>query len=138
MVQILQLKVKLQEQAGKAYFALQKTMLNIGYDPRYCLDFLVKSVRPILTYNCEILSQTPEKKIKAVANGDKQLEQLYFESPSEKAHLRLCRNILGVSNKTSCLAVLGELGEYPVDILAYTQMVQYWHRIAVKMKKKTL
>ena len=101
-------------------------MLKIGYDPRYCLDLFVKSVRPILTYNCEILNQIPENKIKAVANGDKQLQQLYFGSPAEKIHLRLCRNILGVSNKMSCLAVPGELGEYPVDIFAYTQMVQYY------------
>ena len=91
-----------------------------------------------MTYNCEILNQISEKKIKAAANGEKQLEQLYFESPAEKVHLRLGRNILGVSNKTSCLAVSGELGEYPVDIFAYTQMVQYWHRIAVKMKRNSL
>ena len=131
-------KVKLQEQADKAYFALQKTMLKIGYDPRYCLDLFVKSVRPTLTYNCEILNQISKKKIKAVANGEKHLEQLYFESPAEKVHLRLCRNILSVSNKTSCLAFLGELGEYPVDTFAYTQMVQYWHRIAVKIKETLL
>ena len=67
-------KVKLQEQADKAYFTLQKTMLKIGYDPRYCLDLFAKSVRPILTHNCETLNQIPEKKIKAVASGDKQLE----------------------------------------------------------------
>ena len=91
-----------------------------------------------MTSNCEILNQIPEKKIKAVANGDKQLEQLYFEFPAEKVHLRLCRNILGVSNKTSCLAVLGEQGEYPVDIFAYTQVVQYWNRIAVQMKRNSL
>ena len=40
-------KIKRQEQADKAYLALQKTMLKIGYDPRYCLDLFVKSVRPI-------------------------------------------------------------------------------------------
>ena len=105
-------------------------MLRIGYEPRNCLDLFVKSVRPTLTYNCEILNHIPGKKIKAVADGYKQLKHLYFESPAEKVHLRLCRNILGVSNKTSCLAFLGELGEYPVNIFVvqYTQMVQYWHR----------
>ena len=123
-------KVKLHEQADKAYFALQKTTLKMGYNPRYCLDLFVKSVRPILTYNCEILNQISEKKIKAVANGEKQL--------AEKVHLRLFRNILGVSNKTSCLAVLRGLGEYPIDIFAYTQIVQYWHRIVVKMKRNSL
>ena len=51
------------------------------------------------------------------------LDQLYFESPAEKVHLRLCRNILGVSNTTSCLAVLWELGEYPIDIFAFLQMI---------------
>ena len=64
-------------------------MVKIVYEHRYCLDLFVKSVRPISTYNCEILSQIPEKKIKAVANGNEQLERLYFESPAEKVHLRL-------------------------------------------------
>ena len=132
--------VKPQEQADKAYFALQKTMLKIDYDPRCCSyrsicqiseTYFDKSVRPIL-------NQIPERKTKAVANRDKQLEQLYFESPAEKVHLRLCRNILGVFNKTSCMTVLGELGEYPVDIFSYTQMVQYWDRIAGKMKRNSL
>ena len=91
-----------------------------------------------MTYNCEILNQISEKKIKANATGEKKLEQLYLESPAEKVHLRLCRNILGVSNKTRWLAVLGKLGEYPVDIFAYTQIVQYWHGIAVKMKRNSL
>ena len=86
-----------------------------------------------MTYNCEILNQISEKKLKADANREKQLEQLYFE----KVRLKLCRNILCVSNKTSRLTVL-ELGEYPVDIFAYTQMVQYWHIIAVKMKRNSL
>ena len=98
-------KVKLQEQVNKAHFALQKTMLTIRYDPRYCLDLFVPSIRPILTYNCEILNQISEKKIKVVANGGKQLEQLYFESPAEKVYLRLCRNILCESNKRSSLEV---------------------------------
>ena len=51
------------------------------------------------------------------------LDQIYFECPAEKVHLRLCRNILGVSNTTSCLAVLWELGEYPIDIFAFLQMI---------------
>ena len=53
------------------------------------------------------------------------LEQTYFESPAKKVHLKLCRNILGVSNKTSCLAVLGELGEYPIEIFAFLHMIRY-------------
>ena len=43
-------KEKLQEETDKAYFALQKTMLKIGYDPIYCCsDLFAKSGRPILT-----------------------------------------------------------------------------------------
>ena len=44
-------------------------------------------MRPILTENCEILNEISEKKLKAIANREKQLEQLYFGSPSEKVHL---------------------------------------------------
>ena len=50
------------------------------------------------------------------------LEQINFESPAEKVHLRLLRIILGVSNKTSCSIVSGELGEYLTDMFVFSQM----------------
>ena len=43
-------KEKLKEQADKAYISLQEIMNRISYAPNLCLDPLVKSIIPILTY----------------------------------------------------------------------------------------
>ena len=81
------------------------------------MDLFKKSVEPFLTCDCE---------------------NLYFESPSEKLNLHLCRNILGLSKKPSSLAVLGELGQFPIEILCFTKMIKYWHHLKAKLGNKSL
>ena len=63
---------------------------------------------------------------------------LYFESPTEKASLQICRNILELSRKSSCLVVLGELGQFPVENFCFIQMIKYWHRLKTKMNDESL
>ena len=99
---------ELRKKADKAYFSLQRVLGRIKYEARLSMDLFKKSVEPILTYNCEILNQIPDKKINQLLSGKKCLENLYSESRSEKLNLHLCRNILGLSKKSSSLAVLGE------------------------------
>ena len=65
-------------------------------------------------------------------------KKLYFDSPGEKLHLQCCRNILGVSNKTSVVATLGELGCYPLMIKSFSQMIKYWHHIKTQVDSGTL
>ena len=102
------------------------------------MDLFKKSEEPILTYNCEILNQIPDKKIDQLLSRKKCLENLYFESPAEKLNLHLCRNILGLSKKSSSLAILGELGQFPIEILCFTKMIKYWHRLKTKLGNKSL
>ena len=60
--------------------------------------------------------------------GEIQLENLYFDSPAGKMQLQICGNILGVSEKTSVFASLGELRHYPLMLSCCVQMIKYWHR----------
>ena len=130
-------KEELREKADKAYFSLQRVLGRIKYEARLSMDLFKKLVEPILTYNCEILNQIPDKKIDQLLSGEKCLEDLYSESPSEKLNLHLCRNILGLSKKSSSLAVLGELGQFPIEILCFTKMIKYWHRLKTKLGNKS-
>ena len=34
--------------------------------------------------------------------------------------------------------MLGELGEYPIDIFAFSQIIQYWQRLKLNMVESTL
>ena len=131
-------KEELRNKADKAYFSLQRLLRRIKYEARLSLDLFRKAVLPILTYNCEILNQISNKKIENLLSGKQCLESLYFESPTEKANLHVCRNILGLSKKSSCLAVLGELGQFPTEIFCFTYMIKYWHRLKTKMSDDSL
>ena len=131
-------KEELRKKADKGYFSLQKLLGRIKYEARLSLYLFSKAVRPILTYNCEILNQISDKKLENLISGKLCLENIYFESPTEKANLQICRNILGLSRKSSCLAVLGELGQFPVEIFCFIQMIKYWHRLKTKMNDESL
>ena len=91
----------------------------------------------ILTYNCEFWSQLTESKIEAIKSKKLSLEESYFDVPV-KLHLLFCRNVLGVSYKTSNLATLGQLGGYPVMLNSYVLMIKYWHHIKTAYSKDPL
>ena len=131
-------KEELRKKADKAYFSLQRLLGKIKYEARLSLDLFRKAVLPILTYSFVILTQISDKKIEDLLSGKQCLENLYFESPTEKANLHVCRNILGLSKKSSCLAVLGELGQFPTEISCFTHMIKYWHRLKTKMSDYSL
>ena len=63
--------------------------------------------------------------------GEILLENLYIDCTAEKMTLQICRNILGVSKKTSVFVSFGELGRYPLMLSCCVQMMKYWHRIKI-------
>ena len=95
-------------------------------------------IAPILSYNCEVLNQISKHRLEAINNNAYSLEKLYFDTPGEKVHLQLCRNILGVSNKTNVVATFGELGCYPLMIGSFGQMIKYWHHIKTEVDNRSL
>ena len=48
----------------------------------------------------------------------------------EKLHIKLCRCILGVNNKTSNVGIYGELGRYPM----YIDIVQQCRRYSIHLE----
>ena len=102
------------------------------------MDLFRKAVLPILTYNCEILNQISNKKIENLLSGKQCLESFYFESSTEKANLHVCRNILGLSKKSSCLGVLWGLGQFLTEISCFTYMIKHWHHLKTKMSDDSL
>ena len=132
-------KEKLRKQANKAYFPVISALHKIDFDTVRCLKLFDSLIKPILTYNCEFWSQLTKSKIEAIQSKKISLEESYFDAPAEKLHLLFCRNVLGVSNKTSSLATLGELGRYPAMLnCLYVQRVKYWHHIKTAYSKDSL
>ena len=73
------------------------------------------AVKPVLLYSSEVwgmLNMT--SKLKKSKND--LIYDLYNDDKIEKLNLNLCKSILGVGSKASNLAVVGELGRYPLYI----------------------
>lgn len=131
-------KERLRIQANKAYFPMLKALQKIDFDAVPSIHLFDTLITPILNYNCEMWNQISKYKLEAINRGEYKLEKLYFETPGEKLHLQFCRNILGVSNKTSVVATLGELGCYQLMIKSFSQMIKYWHHIKTQIDSSTL
>ena len=115
-----------------------KALHKIDFDAEPTLHLFDKLIAPILNYNCEVLNQISKHRLEAINNNTYSLEKLYFDTPGEKVHLQLCRNILGVSNKTSVVATFGELGCYALMIGSFSQMIKYWHHIKTEVDNSSL
>ncbi len=56
----------------------------------------------------------------------------------DKLHIKFCKNILGVHSKSTNLAVIAELGRYPMIIQISTLVIKYWLRINSSMYENQL
>ena len=131
-------KEKLRRKANKAYFPMLKALHKIDFDAVPSLHLFDTLIAPVLNYNCEVLNQISKHRLEAINNNAFCLKKLYFDTPGEKVHLQLCRNIIGVSNKTSVVATVGELGCYPLMIGSFSQIIKYWHHIKTEVDNSSL
>ena len=72
------------------------------------LDLFDKIVQPILLYGCEVWGFSKTLLI-------------------EKLHLKFCKFILKINNKTPNYMVYGELGRHPLIINIKKRMISYWN-----------
>ena len=93
---------------------------------RRSLQLLDTLVLPVSQYCSEVITplSLPGKSFDCLDALLKSWEQY----APEKIQQRMCRMILSVQKKSSRLAVLGELGKYPVLLKGLTQCITYeWH-----------
>jgi Reverse transcriptase (RNA-dependent DNA polymerase) len=79
-------------------------------------------VMPSLMYGCEVW-------------GASLLSGGIFGSSDEPSRMRLSffRSLLGVRKSTASMAMLRELGEYPLRLLIVRQLVQFWNKVMTVM-----
>jgi hypothetical protein len=54
-------------------------------------------------------------------------DNIYYGSLCEKIHLKFCKFILGVHKRTTSIAVLSELGRFPLYFNIIKGMLLYWY-----------
>ena len=104
-------------------------MRNIG---RYCkpstaIRLFEKIVEPVLLYNCEVAGAYIPKKWDL-----RKFQSQIWETGIEmnQVVLSFLRQILGVNKKSTSIAILSEVGKYPICVRIYEQIFKYWIRVS--------
>ena len=81
------------------------------------------TVKPVLLYGSEIWRTFIGKKLRE--GKDNFISKLFSNLKQEHVHLKFCKYILGVGKRSTSLAILGELGRYPLYIEIIISMFKY-------------
>ncbi len=95
----------------------------------FTLDIDAATVRPILTYGCEVWASDFIQLIKKPDQLDK--------APFEQIN-NFCKFVLGESSRTSNFAVKAKLGGEPIFAFICSQVIRYWIRILITKTDRIL
>ena len=119
---------ELYQKALKCFYKLCKDFMPHNPSVKTCLHVFDHTIKPILLYGCEVWGSFNSYTAR-FRNGDVFLDRIYANLISENLHIKFCKNILGTHKKSSNLAVLSELGRFPLHFDILKSMLKYWHRL---------
>ena len=115
--------VDLKNRAIRAYYKLKQ---KLGYFFRRNINITLKLynalVRPILLYASDYWGCL----------------KMPINNPIETAHMRFCKDLLGVQKQTTNVGVLLELGEVPLTVLAQNNCIKNFSRIKIVKQANSL
>jgi hypothetical protein len=124
---------------SKGQKALNKLKGLIGgntINKALALKLFDQLIFPILSYGCEIWGA--EDFMTLLKQGNvKVMDDIYNKLPQEKLNIHFCKYLLGTTSKATNMAVIGELGRFPLYIRIISQMVKYYQRVS-KMQDGSL
>ena len=117
----------LHDKAMKAMHGLlQKLYRFNSCDPKIMLEVFDKMIMPIALYNSEVWGTMC---FPANEKNQEMLEVSPHKNPVEDVHIRFCKRLLCVNDKTTNWAVVSELGRLPTIVLIIDRMVKFWHHL---------
>ena len=96
----------LKDKANKAIFRLTDTVFKFEMTAKQSLDLFSTLIKPILLYGSEIWSSLSTHQLKVVNNDAIQLGNYILTSNIERSQFKFCKQILGLKQRCSFLAVL--------------------------------
>ena len=87
------------------------------------------TIKPILMYGSEITGMFKTSSAAYRKENEYLLQQTCINEFIDKSHFKYLKYILGVNKKSTKLAVLSELGRYPLYFSVVLSMLKYWFRI---------
>ena len=86
------------------------------------------TIKPILLYGCDVWGAF-NPFASRFRNGIISCDKIFSNLVSEKLHLKFCKKILGTHKKSSNIAVLSELGRFPLHFDIVKCLLKFWHRL---------
>jgi exonuclease III len=115
----------------KAYFKMAKMLSTEQSASSTVIHLFDHTVKPILLYASEVWGCINPNLRRIKNQPSHKLAKGYEKLWAEKLHLKMCRYILGVNQKTSTLAVRGEMGRYPLYLEVALNVLKYYNHILV-------
>ena len=120
---------KLIDKGQRAWFSILQILHKSKYkNIETYITLFDNIIKPIILYACEIWGITKN-------NGN--IDGL-GKSVIERFHFKICKQIIGVNRKASNIAVLAELGRYPLYIEIQERMIKYLLRFRIIQKDRLL
>ena len=121
-------KYDLYRKGLKAYFKLRKSFEQYKPKIKTLLHVFDHTIKPVLLYGSEIWGIFGVKKFKKLK--DVFFSKLCDDLLSEKLHIKMCKYLLEVPRFSTNIAVMGELGRYPLLLEVFFNMIKYWFRLS--------
>jgi hypothetical protein len=87
------------------------------------------TIKPILTYGSEIWGMFSVDSSSCWKKSDYCFEICFSTSQTEQSHVKKLKYFLGVNRKTTNIAVMSELGRYPIYFSVILALLKYCHRL---------
>ena len=113
----------------KACFKLQHCLSSTNPSVETLLHLYDHTIKPILIYGSEIWGMFSVDSSSCRKTSDYCLEKIFSNGHTEQSHMKFLKYILGVNRKTANIAVMSELGRYPIYFSVILAMLKFCHRL---------
>ena len=128
---------ELHDKATRAWFGISSVIFkNIRMEPNKIFGIFDSLVTPVALYGCEFW--LPYLLKKADFHSSDSLLNSWESAKYETLNQKCSRMILSVHSKSSRLAVLGELGRYPLFIRALAQAIKFKYSLSIRKQSSDL
>ena len=110
------------KKATKSLFCIRQLLMSEKSNISTHLKLFETCVKPILVYCSEIWSLN-------IVKSNVDIESKYLSMLPVKVQFKFAKALLGVNKQVVNLAVLGELGMYPISIHAFKSAIEFWLHI---------
>ena len=128
---------ELHDKATRAWFGISNIVYkNVRMESKKVFGIFDALVTPVALYSCEFW--TPYLISKSSFTSSEKLLDAWGTLKAETLNQKCSRMILSVHNKASRLAVLGELGRYPLFTKSISQCLNYKYHLMLNKTSSSL